>query len=660
MSGDENGRSCILTEVLPAASFLIRHLYRPVELGDGVPRFALAETEHPCQGDVWFWTDDNAKSLELLSRPEVWQRYPEQTAEILKFVRAMCDGPFIFRRVSVPRLEATGRTDDIESFCHALMRLRCDLRRGSVTAGIRFHDGRTADNLLLTGNLVEFSYKQRCFRLDVEDAIVDFEAKLEGDTLQLRHISELEFKSGWKTRRLGRLTYTYTVCARALPVGVEVALDLDPEIEVSDIVLGIGHDYLSHGANGVFHTTLMAERQVGDAVRYVASEPASEFVPAPGAVYYAIIQPEIVGLALAAHTVPRDPARLTGFDIVVTHSGFLHLVRARYRFSGTFRGDRLSIGEDKILTAGGFYDRTRDYAKIVGRSVAAGATQKNPIDFSISYDYGAELNAFAKCYAVCAGELVRSPGNDLPAELQGLFDRYLQHYFDVFVSGHQQRKNTIISRQLAFVILGVVTMYQATGEARYRTAVRRLCEVLLDFEIRYDDVVGTPVGAFAYGIFSQRQAYVDGHSASLLALTQARRCIDDPRLVQAIDRGLGAYCLETCAVVTDRPIKIDTIGTLVVDGPNRHTGNAFWNFNVGLAMRFFAALRTTADPALQAIMTKHRDRVELLETILRHQLESSIIERPDSVEIAVAPGGGETNSETQPWVTLGLFGHPFD
>jgi hypothetical protein len=26
----------------------------------------------------------------------------------------------------------------------------------------------------------------------------------------------------------------------------------------------------------------------------------------------------------------------------------------------------------------------------------------------------------------------------------------------------------------------------------------------------------------------------------------------------------------------------------------------------------------------------------------------------------VAEGGGETNSETQPWVTLGLFGHPCD
>ena len=54
----------IPTAALPAAAFLIRHLYRPVDLGENAKLFALAETERVCQGDVWFWTDDNAKALE--------------------------------------------------------------------------------------------------------------------------------------------------------------------------------------------------------------------------------------------------------------------------------------------------------------------------------------------------------------------------------------------------------------------------------------------------------------------------------------------------------------------------------------------------------------------------------------------------------------------
>jgi hypothetical protein len=231
----------------------------------------------------------------------------------------------------------------------------------------------------------------------------------------------------------------------------------------------------------------------------------------------------------------------------------------------------------------------------------------------------------------------------------------------VFITGHQQRKNTIISRQLAFVILGAVTMYRATSCDRYRQQIQRLCDVLLDFEIRYDDITGAPAGGFAYGVYSQRAAFVDGHSASLLALTQATRFVDDPRFAAAIDRGLASYCLETCRVVTDRPLKYDTISTITVDGNgNRHSENAFWNFNIGLALRFFAALRDAADPTLQAVAARHADRMELLEMVMRRQIERSIIQRSDSVEFAVATGGGETNSETQPWVTLGLFGHPCD
>src|SRR3954471_16682242 len=158
--------SKIPRDALAPAQFLMRYLYRPVEV-DGERLFAFAETERPCMGDIWFWTDDNAKVLELLSRPEVWRAFPEQTAETLRFVRAMCRAPFIFRRVSMPRLEAAGRTDQLDTYVHSLMHLRCDLQHGAIAAGIRFHDGRTADNVLLTGNMVWFSHKGRRFRVDV-------------------------------------------------------------------------------------------------------------------------------------------------------------------------------------------------------------------------------------------------------------------------------------------------------------------------------------------------------------------------------------------------------------------------------------------------------------------------------------------------------------
>ena len=88
--------------------------------------------------------------------------------------------------------------------------------------------------------------------------------------------------------------------------------------------------------------------------------------------------------------------------------------------------------------------------------------------------------------------------------------------------------------------------------------------------------------------------------------------------------------------------------------------NAYWNFNVGLALRFFAALRASPDPALQQVACRHRDRIELLELVLHRQLRRSITEREGCVEIRTSIYSGETNSETQPWVMLGLLGHPHD
>ena len=180
----------IPTDALPAAEFLIRHLYRSIDMAGARKFFAIAESENP-GGDNWFWNDDNAKSLEFLSRPEVWRRFPGETAEVLSFVRSMCQGPYIFRRISSPRLEAGGKERGVSTYLHSLMQLKCDLPRGAVAAGVRFHDERTHDNLWLTGNRVEFTRRRHRFTLNVESAISHVDATQEGHVLRLRHSSDL-------------------------------------------------------------------------------------------------------------------------------------------------------------------------------------------------------------------------------------------------------------------------------------------------------------------------------------------------------------------------------------------------------------------------------------------------------------------------------------
>ena len=646
----------IPTDAIPAAEFLMRHLYRSIEVADGRRFSAIAENENP-GGDNWFWSDDNAKSLEFLSLPEVWRRFPCETSEVLRFVRSMCHGPYIFRRVSGPRLEASGREGTVTSYLHSLMRLKHDLSNGAVGAGVRFHDERTHDNLWLTGNRVEFTHRQRQFSSNVESTISNVDAAEEGHKLRLRHSSDLYFTPRWRRLRLGQLTYTYTFDARSMLIDVEAALDLESGREVTDIVLTVGH----HALDLPYFTSIGADTKPTGNLLFSAGEPGPGITSVDGASYYSIRQGFVSGDALAIHTVPRGPARLATIETEVQPAGKLYRAIATYSFPGPRRGGRLVAAEWKLITAGGFYNRVGDYVGFLRDAVATHSAQQAAYDFSISYDYGVTINAFAKCFAVCASGDLTLQTATLQDELRSLFNLYLEYYFDLYVNEHSHQPNTIFSRELAFVILGVLTMYRATGADEYRRRLGRLCDVLLDFEVRFEDVAGGPASGFLMRLDSPRAAYVDCHSAALLALTQASRYISDPRLAATIDRGLAGYFLETCRVDADGPREVAMVSTLMIDDQGtRRTENSFENFKAGMTLRFFNALRNATDPALQGVLARHWDRIERFEIILRRQIERSISERDGVIEIRTAEIAAETNSETQPWVMMGLLGHPYD
>jgi hypothetical protein len=639
-------------DTIAGAEFLIRHMYLPIELGNGQGRFAIAETALPIEGDRWFWTDDNAKVLEFLSRPELWRRFPHQTAEILWFVRAMCRGPLVFRRVSPPRLEPVAGLGAIGSYRHSLMNVKCDLARGAVVAGLRFHDERNGDHLLLTGNYVEFTHRRRRFRLSVEPAISDVDAKQDRHTLRLRHSSDLHFKSGWRSLRLGRITYAYMIDARSMFIEIEVTLEIEPGVEAIDVVLTVGHDQPSD----MYYRTIVGDIAPTAGPLFRAGIPGRRLRNVAGVSYYMIRQPHISGDCFAVHSMARDLARPSEIETVVRGWGCLDRVVARYSFPGSQYGAHLVVRERKLLTGGGFYDRMADYAALMRNAGSTVSTQQAVWDLSTSYDYGSKINAFAKCFAVCKAEEGPTGGPDLD-ELRYIFDSYLNYYIELFVNPHKKQRNAIFSRDLAFVILGLVTMYRATKANDYLRCLSRLCDILLEFEVPSHDFTGVPASGFLSRLNEIRVAYVDCHSAALLALTQAVRYLDRPRFIAAIKRGLASYS----TVTTGWPCEINTVSTSVV---NRHgtrrVDTSFWNFKAGMTLRFFAALRKSSHPWLRSVVARHRARMDLCETVLRRQLARSITQREDSIEIRTAVSARETNSETQPWVMLGLFGHPWD
>ena len=644
-------------DAFSAAEFLIRHMYRSFEIGEGHSLSAIAETEKPMGGDTWFWSDDNAKALEFLSRPELWRLYSREVVEIIRFVQAMCAGPFIFRRVGLPRLDRVEIEGHGSEYRHSFLRLAYQPALAAVVVALRFHDERNFDHLSLAGNYVEFTYRQRRFNVPVETAISDVSVAQNGTQLTVSCAREMRFKSRLREISLGFVAHSYTIDAGSMVIRVEAALDVDPGLMISDVVLTIGHSAL----NQSYYNTIVTDGSGNRSVHFMADAPTRERLQLRGTSYYQMRSREISGDSLAVHTLVRNLGNLLGLDVDVRPQGFLHQVIARYEFPGPHRGTRLIVTEDKVLTGGGLYDRISDYVALVRQAPRGGSKIGAVYDLSTSYDYGAKINAFAKCYAVCARCIDPEPAS-LIEELRHSFDRYLDYYFELFIDRHTERPNAIFSRDLAFVILGLATMYRATEVKGYLQRLRELCDILLGFEYRFDDLAGNQASGFLMRMNSPPIAYVDCHAAALLALTHATRFIDDPRLPAAIERGLRSYGIATCVEdIGDRMVKVDTVTTTMIHASGQnHAENSFWNFKAGMTLRCFSALCASPNPALQAIVQQHGPRLELLKMLLLRQISASITGHMDGVEVRTSVYSGETNSETQPWVMLGLLGHPAD
>ncbi len=650
------GMTELLTDPVPYAEFIMRYLMQRVA-PEGSPALAVAETEHAVDGDRWFWADDNAKVLEFLALPALWNRWPDRCHDVLEFIESLCDGPFILRRTGHARLEETQRgADGTGRWVHTFMNLSCDLAAGSVTVGMRFHDMRTARNLILAQHQVEFQYQGHGFRLHTAGRASAHAMRHDGLDLVLSHTHELSFDPGDGPRRLGALVATFRFDGRSMFVATELVLELDPGISVADVVLGFGHDQLSHNENAVHYGDVGLTRPGQAPVQFTAGAPGETWLEAAGSDYWLLSQrEEMRGFALAIHTLPENPADTLNLQVLVQEAGRLHRVVSRHGFPGAQAGGtRLLARERKILTAGGFYDQVADCAGLVQRRAAMPSPQ--PVDISISYDYGAEINAFARCYRTLSAMPASPEVLALRDKARLLFDRYHQVYADVFLARHFTDPAAIFSRPLAFVVHGLIDMAIATGEDQYKAAMRDAVRVMFDFERGFAGPDGNPESAFLMGQVTCVSPFVDCHSAVLLALVRALPVLEDPAFITSIDRGLEAYRAETMAVELGDMRKQDV---LTVHWTNeqgqRLNPHAYWNFCAGLTLRLFKLLRQSTHQATSEIHARHEHKLEIYEAMLRLQVQRSLVPREGgALEVLTGRLSGEGNSETQPWVALGL------
>jgi hypothetical protein len=653
----------LTTEALPFADFIVSRLLKDLPAFPHSNR-AVAETAIPIEGDDWYWADDNAKVLELLSLPAVWRAHPEAVTDVVRFVCAMCDGPLIFRRIAAPRFTIEENEGGRGRFLHSLMNISCDLNQGEVTLGMRFHDGRTAKNATFGGNYIRFRHGLVTHTVDAEAGIYQTAIEPLENGVRLSWTSRIEYKKGVFSRQrthVGDLTYTCTIIPQSMFVTFQADFDISPDIELSDVVLTFGCDRLSHNDNNIRYEMVSAE-SAGGPVRQTATHGGKIDMPLQGAAYWSIAQTShMSGFAVAIHSLPVEPARVTGLRGQCNIVSRLHWVASEHEFAGPQRG-RITAAERKILTAGGLYADTSLYAETMARQCRLSDAGAPPTDFSVSYDYGAEINAMARCLRTLDDPDPPISGDEAVAlreQLTNKLGTLIAAYDRYFVKPARDDTSAVFSRSLAFVAFAHIELLKLDKQGSSVEALREICALIARFERPNTGVDGKPQSGFVMGSEVDAKPYVDCHAPCMLALVRASTILETDEWLEAIDRGLAAFCLDTQKFFFLGDQKIDVVCVDFQDGwGRRHRLETFWNFKSGLCLQLFGALRASPHPGIQRAWEKNRLRIELLEIFMRARIDKSLRRHDDGVEILTSVLSAETNSETQPWVALGLVGEP--
>ena len=279
------------------------------------------------------------------------------------------------------------------------------------------------------------------------------------------------------------------------------------------------------------------------------------------------------------------------------------------------------------------------------------AVSRNPI---LAYNVTVVLfQALAGCAAYYAAR--RLTGSSLAGWVGGIVFALSPMRTGYYQFAHMQLS---FAMPLAFLAFAYCDMLIATGERGYAERLRDTCQTILSFERQNRAVNGSMQSGFLMGCNHDALPYVDCHASCLLALVRATELLDDPLWLPSIDRGLAAYCIDTVSIgFQGKNHKEDLVGVdyLAPDGV-RHTMHTFWNFTSGLSLRLFNALRAARHPGLRDLWAEHATRITAMEWLMRNRIQRSLRPRDGSVEILTSVLSGETNSETQPWVALGLSG----
>lgn len=629
-----------MDDIRQGVAFLKARLLRPITV-EGRLHQALAETEAPVGESRWFWTDDNAKALELLAMPALWDAEPAMGEAILGFILAMSAGPGISRRAAEPQLVI--RRDDPQDFLilTPFHEFSGNLAKGVLHQACRFNDGRSRIAASHTGNLVGFRHRGRKHSIDVEDGIIDCGIERSGADVLLFHDSLVQVPGSLLRTApypVARLRYEYRVS------GDDPRLRLRVTLTAVQALSGIA---LSTAADGMQdRRRVVTLGLAGGAARVLRHHPegVAKFHQGP-LEHIALHEDGMPGHAHALHIRPAEAATVKSVVATYTQPDRPHWVVLRHDGGSLAENASVTIEEARLLTSGGGLTEAPAVA-----AAMAGTAMPQGIDPSTSYDRGAELNAVAThCFFAGAGGYATPIPPARQAMLRGWFDRQAAAYFRDLAPAGDPAARMVFVRGLAFAVLAFDTMLRATRDSRYETDRQAALELLIAAQS------GSPDNA-AFLDTGEATAFLDCHAAALLALARLVRPDGDARLGPALRRGLAALrfgAIRPPQGDTAMPFDTVVVRTEAAEGRITEDG-AFWSYKAGLLLRALRAVEHAVLAGNLDLSAAERRRAADLAKTCEAQLAGCLRRHADGAEYLTSPYANETNSETQPWALLAL------
>ena len=146
----------------------------------------------------------------------------------------------------------------------------------------------------------------------------------------------------------------------------------------------------------------------------------------------------------------------------------------------------------------------------------------------------------------------------------------------------------------------------------------------------------------------------------ILSLARAALLLDDPRLGPAIVDGINAVKMKSYSwqALEGHTIVVRGDGEIFIEDQSDQSGardGMLWGFKAGMLLRGLAAAELAADAGRITIDRRTRGYIRQLRAAATDYIHTSTIPRGRSLEILTSYRSGETNSESQPWMVLGLF-----